>query len=76
MYRWEWDMRLEWALHVIPCVTMLYLMRRAGQPTFTAAQNAVGSGERREFGSGDVEGGGKDARDTWRTYGSSRSGPG
>ncbi|CAM9947361.1 unnamed protein product [Scytosiphon promiscuus] len=31
--RWERDMRVEWALHVIPCVAMLYLMRKAGKPT-------------------------------------------
>lgn len=26
-------MKLEWALHIIPCVAMLYLMRKAGEPT-------------------------------------------
>lgn len=70
-------MRLEWALHVIPCVTMLYLMRRAGQPTSASARNSVGSGETREFGGVDVEdGGGQDAKGSWHTYGSSRNGPG
>lgn len=35
--RWERDMKVEWALHVIPCVAMLYLMRKAGEPTASSS---------------------------------------
>ncbi|CAM9147760.1 unnamed protein product [Choristocarpus tenellus] len=30
--KWQQEMQLEWAPHVIPCVAMLYLMRKAGEP--------------------------------------------
>lgn len=33
-------MRAEWALHVIPCVAMLYLMRKAGKPTPSASSSS------------------------------------
>lgn len=32
-------MKVEWALHVIPCVAMLYLMRKAGEPTASSSSN-------------------------------------
>eukprot|EP00752_Nemacystus_decipiens_P007394 g6612.t1 len=41
--RWEQDMNVEWALHVIPCVAMLYLMRKAGEPT--ASSSSTGAGD-------------------------------
>lgn len=34
-------MRLEWALHVIPCVAMLYLMRKAGEPSSSSSSTAT-----------------------------------
>lgn len=37
--RWEHNMKVEWALHVIPCVAMLYLMRKAGEPTAASSSN-------------------------------------
>lgn len=57
-------MRLEWALHVIPCVAMLYLMRKAGEPSSsssstatTAADKEYGVNERTGLSGVDVEDG-------------------
>ncbi|CAB1115023.1 unnamed protein product [Ectocarpus sp. CCAP 1310/34] len=56
-------MMLEWALHVIPCVAMLYLMRKAGEPssssssTATTAGKDYGGNERTGFTGADVEDG-------------------
>lgn len=38
-------MKVEWALHVIPCVAMLYLMRKAGEPTASSSSSSNGGGE-------------------------------
>lgn len=51
--RWERDMRLEWALHVVPCVAMLYLMRKAGEPTSSSSSSTralASAAEREEAG--------------------------
>lgn len=60
MYRWEQDMKVEWALHVIPCVAMLYLMRKAGEPTASSLNGGRdsdnrSSGERTGFAEGGVD---------------------
>ncbi|CAM9140541.1 unnamed protein product [Pylaiella littoralis] len=51
--RWERDMRLEWALHLVPCVAMLYLMRKAGEPTSSSSSSTralASAAEREEAG--------------------------
>ncbi|CBN76258.1 hypothetical protein Esi_0422_0021 [Ectocarpus siliculosus] len=62
--RREQDMRLEWALHVIPCVAMLYLMRKAGEPSSSSSSTATtpagkeyGGDESTGFSGADVEDG-------------------
>lgn len=35
-------MKVEWALHVVPCVAMLYLMRKAGEPTASSSSSSNG----------------------------------
>lgn len=50
--RREQDMRLEWALHVIPCVAMLYLMRKAGEPSSASSSSATPTAGK-EYGGGD-----------------------
>lgn len=52
--KWEWDMRMEWAPHVIPCIAMLYLMRNAGEPP---SGESVEGNETTEFGGGGEWGG-------------------
>lgn len=64
--RWERDMRLEWAPHVIPCVAMLYLMRNSGEPTSGGSEEARHHDEKTELGGGEASGG----------HGSYGSGPG
>lgn len=54
-------MKVEWALHVIPCVAMLYLMRKAGEPTASSTSNGGrddenrGSDERTGFAGRDAD---------------------
>ncbi|CAN0195023.1 unnamed protein product [Ectocarpus fasciculatus] len=51
--RREQDMRLEWALHVIPCVAMLYLMRKAGEPSSASSSSSATPTAGKEYGGGD-----------------------
>lgn len=59
-------MKVEWALHVIPCVAMLYLMRKAGEPTASSSNGGRdydnrGSDERAGFVEGAVDEAGLDS---------------
>lgn len=68
-------MRMEWALHVIPCVAMLYLMRKAGEPDSGAQRDVAYRNERSEFGGGEAESC-SDGKEAARQYGSYGSGSG
>lgn len=68
VFRWEWDLRYEWAPQVIPCIAMLYLMRNSGVPESDFETYAIQNDERDVLGSGDAGVGGASRKKVWRDY--------
>lgn len=72
-------MKVEWALHVIPCVAMLYLMRKAGEPTASSSNGGRdyedrSSDERMGFVGGAVDEAGRGGAGTAISKGSEEEG--